>query len=202
MRVYGLTGGIASGKSTVTSMFRDRGIPVIDADQLAREVVEPGQPALAEIEKRFPGSIGADGRLDRAKLGALVFQNAEARAALSKITHPRIQALAIERTSALAESGAPVAIYDAALLIENKLHEALDGVILVSLAEDVQLKRLMARNGYSETEAKQRIASQMPLEQKRPFATWVIDKGGSLEETRAQVDNVISEWRAQRNFAT
>jgi dephospho-CoA kinase len=197
MRVYGLTGGIASGKSTVTSMFRDRGIPVIDADQLAREVVEPGQPALAEIEKRFPGSIGADGRLDRAKLGALVFQDAEARAALSKITHPRIQALAIERTSTLAQTGAPVAIYDAALLIENKIHEALDGVILVSLAEDVQLQRLMARNGYSETEAKQRIASQMPLEQKRPFATWVIDNGGSLDETRAQVDHVISEWKAR-----
>lgn len=197
MRVYGLTGGIASGKSTVTSMFRERGIPVIDADQLAREVVEPGQPALAEIEKRFPGSIGSDGRLDRAKLGALVFQDAEARAALSKITHPRIQALAIERTSALAETGAPVAIYDAALLIENKIHEALDGVILVSLAEDVQLKRLMARNGYSETEARQRIASQMPLEQKRPFATWVIDNGGSLEQTRAQVEKVISEWKAR-----
>jgi dephospho-CoA kinase len=195
MRVYGLTGGIASGKSTVTSMFRDLGIPVIDADQLAREVVEPGQPALAEIAKRFPGSLLPDGRLDRAKLGALVFQDATARAELSKITHPRIQALALERTAALAESGAPVAIYDAALLIENKLHEAMDGVILVSLAEDLQLKRLMARNGYSEEEARQRIASQMPLAQKRPFATWVIDNGGSLDETRAQVEKVISEWK-------
>lgn len=195
MRVYGLTGGIASGKSTVTAMFRDRGIPVIDADELAREVVEPGQPALAEIEQRFPGSLTPEGRLDRAKLGALVFQDAAARADLAKLTHPRIQALALERTAALAETGAPVAIYDAALLIENRLHEALDGVILVSLPEDVQLQRLMARNGYSEAEAKARIASQMPLEQKRPFATWVIDNGGSLEETRAQVEKVISEWK-------
>lgn len=195
MRVYGLTGGIASGKSTVTSMFREHGIPVIDADQLAREVVEPGQPALAEIEQRFPGSLTPDGRLDRAKLGALVFQDATARADLSKITHPRIQALALQRTAEVAQTGAPVALYDAALLIENKLHEALDGVILVSLTEELQLKRLMARNGYSETEARQRIASQMPLEQKRPFATWVIDNGGSLDDTRAQVEKVISEWK-------
>lgn len=195
MRVYGLTGGIASGKSTVTAMFREHGIPVIDADQLAREVVEPGQPALAEIERRFPGSLTPEGRLDRAKLGALVFQDATARADLAKITHPRIQALALERTAALAQTGAPVAIYDAALLIENRIHEALDGVILVSLPEGVQLQRLMARNGYSETEAKARIASQMPLAQKRPFATWLIDNGGSLDETRAQVEKVISDWK-------
>lgn len=194
MKVFGLTGGIASGKSTVTAMFRHAGIPVIDADALAREVVEPGQPALAEIAARFPGTVDASGTLDRAKLGAIVFVDPAARAALNAITHPRIQALAIERTQALAEKGTPVALYDAALLIENRLHEAMDGVVLVSCPVEVQRARLMARNALTAEEADHRIASQMPLEQKRPFATWVIDNGGSLEATQAQVEQVISKW--------
>jgi dephospho-CoA kinase len=194
MRLYGLTGGIATGKSTVSAMFRDAGIPVIDADELAREVVEPGQPALAEIATRFPGVIGADGRLDRAKLGARIFAEPSERAALGAITHPRIQALALERTSALAAAGVPVALYDAALLIENKLHEAMNGVILVTCPPGVQLARLITRNGFSEADAKARIASQMPVEAKRPFATWIIDNGGTLEATRAQVEKVISAW--------
>lgn len=194
MKVFGLTGGIASGKSTVTAMFREAGVPVIDADALAREVVEPGQPALLEIAARFPGTVDAAGRLDRAKLGALVFSEPSARAALNAITHPRIQALALERTQALAARGTPVALYDAALLIENRLHEALDGVVLVSCPVEVQRARLMARNGLSAEAADQRIASQLSLEQKRPFATWIIDNGGSLEATRAQVEQVISQW--------
>ena len=102
MQVFGLTGGIASGKSTVSAMFREAGVPVIDADELAREVVEPGQPALAEIAARFPGTLTPDGRLDRAKLGARIFADPAERAALDAITHPRIQALALERTAALA----------------------------------------------------------------------------------------------------
>jgi dephospho-CoA kinase len=194
VRVFGLTGGIASGKSTVTAMFRDAGVPVIDADALAREVVALGQPALEEIARRFPGTVTAEGRLDRAKLGALVFSDASARAALNAITHPRIQALALERTAALADQGVPVALYDAALLIENRLHEAMDGVILVACPVEVQRTRLMQRSGLTAAEADQRIASQMPLEQKRPFATWVIDNGGTLEQTRAQVNEVISKW--------
>jgi len=194
MRLFGLTGGIASGKSTVSAMFRDAHVPVIDADELAREVVEPGQPALAEIAQRFPGTIGPDGRLDRAKLGARIFADAGERAALGAITHPRIQLRAMEKTAALAERGEPAALYDAALLIENGLHRGLDGVILVACPREVQLARLMARNGLTEAQAKERIASQMPLEQKRPFATWVIDNGGTLEATRAQVEKVISSW--------
>ena len=194
MRVYGLTGGIATGKSTASAMFREAGIPVIDADALAREVVEPGQPALAEIAARFPGAMSSDGRLDRAKLGAIVFADAKERAALAAITHPRIRALALEKTAALADEGVPVAIYDAALLIENRLHEAMNGVILIACSPEQQLARLMARNGLSEGEAHARIDSQMSLEQKRPFATWVIDNGGTLEATRAQVKKVIAAW--------
>ena len=194
MKLFGLTGGIATGKSTVSAMFRDAGIPVIDADELAREVVELGQPALAEIAARFPGVLTPEGRLDRPKLGAVIFADPAARAALGAITHPRIQALAIERTTGLAEAGAQVAIYDAALLIENKLHEAMDGVILIACPPEVQLARLRSRNALTEAQAKERIASQMSLEQKRPFATWVIDNGGTLEATRAQVQQVIAQW--------
>jgi dephospho-CoA kinase len=194
MQLFGLTGGIASGKSTVSAMFAQAAVPIIDADELARAVVEPGQPALAEIALRFPGTVGPDGRLDRAKLGARIFADATERTALGAITHPRIQALAMERTAALAERGEPAAIYDAALLIENGLHRGLDGVILVACPEAVQLARLMTRNGLTQAQAKERIASQMPLEQKRPFATWVIDNGGALEATRAQVEKVISSW--------
>lgn len=194
MQLYGLTGGIASGKSTVSAMFREAGIPVIDADALAREVVEPGQPALAEIAARFPGTLTPEGHLDRAVLGQRIFADPAERAALNAITHPRIQALAVERTAAIAATGAPAAIYDAALLIENRLHQGLAGVILVSCPPEVQRARLMARNGLTEAQAQERIASQMPLEQKRPFATWIIDNGGTLEATRAQVEKVISGW--------
>ncbi|MDP1828567.1 MAG: dephospho-CoA kinase [Archangium sp.] len=194
MKLIGLTGGIATGKSTVSAMFREAGIPVIDADELAREVVEPGQPALADLAARFPGTLTPDGRLDRAKLGARIFADPSERAALAAITHPRIHALAMERTSALAAQGVPAAIYDAALLIENKLHEGMDGVILVTCPPEVQLARLRSRNALSEADAKLRIASQMPVEQKAPFATWVIDNGGTLEATRAQVEKVISAF--------
>lgn len=193
MRLYGLTGGIASGKSTVSRMFVEKGLPLIDADVVAREVVAKGQPALAEIASRFPGVVNAAGELDRAALGARIFGNPTERAALDAITHPRIRQAVLEKSIALAESGAPRALYDAALLIENRLHEGLDGVVLVVVPKDVQRERLMARNQLTPAEADARIASQMPLDDKRPFATWIIDNGGSLEATRAQVDAV---WKA------
>lgn len=191
MRVFGLTGGIATGKSTVSQMFRERGVPIIDADVVAREVVEPGAPALAEIAARFPGVIGADGRLDRARLGAIVFADAAARAALNAIVHPRVREAVAERTRALADAGAPRVIYDAALLIENDLDRGLDGVILVVAPPEVQRARLMARDRLGPAEADARIGAQMPLELKRARATWIIDNGGSLEETRAQVARVF-----------
>lgn len=190
MHLFGLTGGIATGKSTVSRMFADLGVPIIDADLVAREVVEPGQPALAEIAQRFPGVLGADGRLDRAKLGARIFGDAAERAALNAITHPRIQQAVMEKTQALAAAGQPRVIYDAALLIENGLDRAMHGVVLVVAPPDVQRARLVQRDGLSIDDAEQRIASQMPLDQKRAHATWIVDNGGPLSDTRRQVEAV------------
>lgn len=187
MRVFGLTGGIATGKSTVSAMFRERGVPIIDADVVAREVVEPGQPALEAIARRFPGVIAADGTLDRALLGERIFTDPRERDALNAIVHPQVQQAVIEKTSALAAAGAPRVIYDAALLIENDLDRALDGVILVVAPREVQRARLMARNLLTAAQADARIDSQMPLELKKPRARWIIDNGGTLEATRAQV---------------
>lgn len=199
MHLFGLTGGIATGKSTVSQLFAEKGVPILDADLVAREVVEPGQPTLAEIAQRFPGVLRPDGTLDRAKLGQRIFGDPVERAALNAITHPRIQAAVLEKTRALAEAGAPRVIYDAALLIENGLHRGMHGVVLVVAPPDVQRARLMQRDGLSREAAEARIASQMPLDEKRPHATWIIDNGGSLEDTRRQVDEVFRAMEAFRD---
>jgi dephospho-CoA kinase len=188
VRLLGLTGGIATGKSTVSSMLADLGAPIIDADLVAREVVEPGQPALAEIAARFPGVVDPQGALDRKALGERIFNRPDERAALNAITHPRIQARVLERSMELSAAGTPLAIYDAALLIENKLHQALEGVILVVTDLATQRRRLMERNGLSAAEADARIGAQLPLEEKKKVATWVIDNSGTREATRAQVE--------------
>jgi dephospho-CoA kinase len=194
-RFIGLTGGIATGKSTVTNMLRELGAQVLDADAIAREVVLPGTEGLKEIAQRFPGVV-VNGELDRKALGARIFGNETERKALNAITHPRIQALVLERTHHLHDAGHEVVVYDAALLIENHLHEAMDGVILVVAAPEVQLARLMKRDGLNEADAKARIASQMPLDEKRKVSKWIIDNSGSLDQTRAQATKVWLE--AQR----
>jgi dephospho-CoA kinase len=193
VHVYGLTGGIASGKSTVSRMLRELGAQVLDADLLAREVVAPGTPGLADVAARFPGVVGADGQLDRARLGARVFADPGERAALNALLHPRIAQAFLERTQALAEAGVARVLYDAPLLIENGLHTRMEGVVLVAIPRELQRARLMLRDGLSAEAAAARLASQLPLEEKRKHATWVVDNSGSLEETRAQVERI---WKA------
>ena len=195
MRVVGLTGGIASGKSTVSAMFRELGAPVIDADAVARDVVEPGTAGLAEVARRFPGVVDATGRLDRVELGRRVFADATERRALEAILHPRIREEVARRLEALARAGATVALYDAALLIENGLHRGLDGLIVVFAPESVQRSRLAARDGLDDAAITARLAAQLPLADKRAHATWVVDNGGPLDETRAQVLKIWEEIR-------
>ncbi|HET9157402.1 MAG TPA: dephospho-CoA kinase [Myxococcaceae bacterium] len=195
MRMVGLTGGIASGKSTVTAMFRELGAPVIDADEVARDVVEPGTPGLAEVARRFPGVVDASGRLDRAALGQRVFADPAERRALEAIVHPRIREEVARRIEALARTGVTVVLYDAALLIENELHRGMDGVIVVSAPESLQRSRLAARDGLDDAAITARLAAQLPLADKRAHATWVVDNGGSLDETRAQVRKIWEEIR-------
>lgn len=197
MRIYGLTGGIASGKSTVVRMLRELGAHVLDADVIAREVVEPGTPGLAAVAERFPGVLGPDGRLDRAKLGARVFGDPKERAALNAILHPLIGQQFLLRTQALAEQGVERLIYDAPLLIENRLHEAMEGVVLVWVPREVQKARLMVRDGLDEAAAEARLAAQLPLDEKRRHATWLVDNSGGLEATRAQVAEVWSAMLAR-----
>lgn len=192
-KIIGLTGGIGSGKSTVAEALRARGAALVDADQVARQVVEPGQPALAELVARFGSQILApDGRLDRKALGDRVFADPAARADLNRITHPRIAAASQQEIARLVQHGAPVVFYEAALLIENRAHEWLDGVIVVAAPPEVQRERLMKRDGIDEAAAAARLAAQLPLEEKLKVATWVIDNGGDRAALAHQIDAL---WR-------
>lgn len=194
MRIYGLTGGIASGKSTVARILGELGATLIDADLLARQVVEPGSPALAEIAERFgPEVIGDDGHLDRKKLGAIVFGDDEARAALNAITHPRIGEASQKALAAHAAAGVDPVVYEAALIVENKLYTWMTGLIVVSVPIEVQRQRLMARDDIDEAAAQARLDAQLPLADKVAVADHVIDNSGTLEDTRAQVETL---WAA------
>ncbi|WP_224361934.1 dephospho-CoA kinase [Hyalangium versicolor] len=193
MRVYGLTGGISSGKSTVARMLRDLGAHVLDADVFARQVVEPGTPGLAAVAARFPNVLTPEGRLDRVKLGARVFADPTERAALNAIVHPLVGQAFLEKIQELAAQGVERAIYDVPLLIENGLQGGMNGVILVWVPRALQKARLMARDGVDDAAAEARLAAQLPLDEKRPHATWIVDNSGDLASTRAQVEQV---WQA------
>jgi dephospho-CoA kinase len=197
VRIWGLTGNIGSGKSTVGRMLAAGGIPVVDADQVAREVVEPGRPALGEIAARFPGVLRPDGSLDRKALAARVFADAAERAALNAIIHPRIAEEVAGRMAALAAAGEKVSVYEAALIVENGLQHGLDGLIVVTTPAEVQIQRLRLRDGMSEEEARARIASQLSAAEKARAATVVIENGGSEAELAAQVQRLIERLREE-----
>jgi dephospho-CoA kinase len=199
MRVIGLTGGIASGKSTAARTLAELGARIVDADAVAREIVAPGQPALAEIVRTFGREmLLPDGTLDRKRLGAVIFAQADKRCALNAITHPRIAVETQARLGRLRDEGVPVAIYEAALLVENGVHEALDGLIVVACAEATQLARLIARDGYTEADARVRITAQAPMADKIAAATWVVDTSGPLADTKKQLARIWEEILSQK----
>jgi dephospho-CoA kinase len=188
----GLTGGIATGKSTVSAMFAHLGARIIDADLLAREVVAPGQRAHAEIVQAFgPQVLQDDGYLDRKRLGAIIFADAEKRKRLEQITHPAIRVRQQRILSVYEEEAFEgVVIWDAALLLESGSATGMDRVVVVFADPTTELSRLMARDGLGEEEARRRIASQMPVADKAKLADYVIDNSGSRAETERQVREV------------
>lgn len=201
--VYGLTGGIACGKSTVARMFRGHGVGVVDADLLAREIVLPGTDGLREIVATFGDDLlDEHGELRRKALGERVFGDAEALRKLNAITHPRIAALGMRRLIELQQSDAPYLLYEAAILVEQGAHKNFAGLIVVRVDPEVQLARLMARDGAGEADARARIASQLPLEQKVALADWVIDNGRSEAETQAAVDALHEELLRRGRLAS
>jgi dephospho-CoA kinase len=196
----GLTGGIASGKSAVAAMLREMGFAVLDADSLAHKLIEPGQPAYAEVLQEFGESIlAADGRVDRSKLATIVFNDRAKLERLNAIVHPRVGEVILSQFELWRHAGVRDAVFvEAALLIESGIHKNLDGLVVAWSAPEQQLDRLLAR-GLTEPEARRRMASQLPVEQKLLLATEKIDCSGSIEETRRQVEALAAKLR--RNHA-
>lgn len=195
MKLVGLTGGIASGKSTVSRRLEERGAVHIDADLLAREVVEPGTPALAEIQKRFgDGVISPDGRLDRAALGSIVFADPEALSALNGIVHPAVR----QRTGELiAEAGErdpdAIVVYNVPLLVEAQVPHPFDLIVVTHAPREVRIDRLVRLRGSSEQDARRRVDAQASDEERLARADIVIDTAGSIAHTVQQADVLADE---------
>ncbi len=188
MRVIGLTGGIASGKSSVARILEKLGAQVIDADQLSREAVTPCRPAYHAIVEAFgEGILCRDRTIDRKALGKIIFADPAARKRLEAITHPAIRTLAEEKLEALRRTGATVAFYMAPLLIEAGVAARMDEIWVVYADAETQISRLMARDGIERHEAEQRLAAQMPMEEKATYGKVVIDNRGTRSETERQV---------------
>ena len=192
----GLTGGIATGKTTISNYLKSIDIPVLDADEYARKIVEPGTPGLAAITNTFGEQVlRADGSLNRKLLGQIVFNDSSARQTLNDITHPRIQQMMADELHRLAEQQTPLVILDIPLLLENNNVAGADAVMVVSIPESLQLTRLMQRNNLTEKEAHARISAQMPLVEKEKLADFVIDNSGTISNTQKQVEKVIQKIR-------
>jgi dephospho-CoA kinase len=197
MKVIGLTGGIASGKSTVRRMLEAHGATVLDADAVYHELIASrhgeASPLARSIGERFPGVLRDDGSVDRERLGAQVFSDPEERRGLETITHPAVAAEVGRRTARLRDAGCRLMLYDVPLLYERGLESGMDGVIVVWVPRPLQIDRLVARDRISEEDARMRLDAQLPLEEKRRKATWVIDNSRDLEDTRGQVERLWAE---------
>lgn len=196
--ILGLTGGIATGKSTVTGMLRERGIPVIDADQIAREVVEPGKPAYEAIVRHFGREILLnDAQIDRKKLGEVVFSDEAERQKLNAIVHPEVRRVMREEAEAAEANGAEIVFMDIPLLFESKLQHMVEKIVVVYAPADMQLARMIERDELEEEQAHKRLRAQFPIDQKRTEADFLIDNSTSREETERQVEELLSVIRAE-----
>lgn len=195
MKRIGLTGGIASGKSTVSNMIKDLGIPIVDADVAAREVVKPGEAAYEQIVAHFGETILAEYQtLNRKQLGRLIFENEKERMALNAIVHPQVRKWMLEKVEAYKQKREAAVVLDIPLLIESRLTDWVEKVIVVYVPYDLQLERLMERDRLSKDEAMGRIHTQMPLEEKKAHADRVIDNSGSMANTRTQLEEILKRW--------
>ncbi|TMN21144.1 dephospho-CoA kinase [Lentibacillus cibarius] len=193
--IIGLTGSIASGKSTVSLMFDDYQIPVIDADKISREVVMPGETAYEQIVEMFGESILRDDKtIDRKKLGDIVFADEKKRKQLNSVVHPAVRERMLKKRDAKAASGEKCVVLDIPLLFESKLTHLVDKTVVVYVDEEVQLERLMNRDGYSEKEAYQRIHAQMPVKEKAALADAVINNNGTKQASYQQLESLLRVW--------
>lgn len=195
MKLIGLTGGAGSGKTTVAEMLRELGAAIVDADEATHAVYEPGTPGFREVVEAFGDGYVRDGRIDRARLGDLVFKDAAARRRLNAIVHPRVRDWMAERTVEAFEAGADIVVQDVPLLFENNLQGLFSKTVLVYARPETQVARLVAR-GVPRARADGMLASQMPIDAKKPLADFVIDNDGSRAETRRQVEEVWANLRA------
>ncbi len=198
MHLFGLTGGIASGKSTVAARLRQRGVSVIDADQLARDAVGKGTPGLEAIVKTFGADmLEAGGALDRKRLAAEVFTDDAKRRALNAIVHPIVTTLTFKRAAELRDEGRALACYEAALIVENGVADAFRPLVVVAAPEEAQVARACARDAATETAVRARIRAQMPLSEKVKLADFVIENAGSLADLERRTDEVLAAICAQ-----
>ncbi|HEU4356421.1 MAG TPA: dephospho-CoA kinase [Actinomycetota bacterium] len=197
MLLVGLTGGIGSGKTTVARMLEDRGAIVFDADLLARDAVEPGTPGYRQVVERFgPNVLAPGGGVDREALAAVVFADPAARRDLEAILHPEIRRLFAESTEAYRETDT-VVVFSAPLLVETGMHTAFEVLVVVSAPAEIQVRRLMRDRGMSESDIRDRISAQLPLEEKAEAADILIDNDGTLEELEGQFERLWTELRAR-----
>lgn len=193
--IIGLTGSIASGKSTVAKMFADLNIPIVDADKVARVVVEPGRETLQQIAAQFGDDvILEDGHMDRKKVGDMIFHDPTKRKQLNEIIHPAIRKEMLQQRDEYLSDGHPHVVMDIPLLFESSLQSYVENILVVSVSEENQLKRLMARNDLTEQEARARISSQLPISVKEKGADAVIYNNDSVASTKEQLHYILKKW--------
>jgi dephospho-CoA kinase len=193
VKLVGLTGGVGSGKSTVADMLRELGAEVVDADEASHAVYDPGTPGFSAVVREFGDDFVSDGRIDRQRLGALVFGDADARRRLNAIVHPLVREWMAARTTEAAIRGAEVVVQVVPLLFENGLERLFSTIVLVYVAAELQVERLVKGRGLTQERALAMIAAQMPIDEKRRQAHHVIDNSGSIEKTRAQTDQIWAQ---------